>query len=251
MLPYIILFGLALPVPAITMLIGIWTGITLAERNARNHRLNPADLYNLFIYALIGGIIGGRLAYVLQFPSAFLENPISLISPNPGLFDLVGGILTGLISAEFYRQRKKMPFWITLDALTPALAVVQMALPIAHLASGDAYGAPTSLPWGINLWGETRHPTQIYEALAAGVILWQMWPGRGKGQSKPGVVFLQFISYSAMARLFLEAFRGDSLVTVFNLRVVQLIALSILALSMWGLYFLNKDKSAPSKNPVQ
>jgi phosphatidylglycerol:prolipoprotein diacylglycerol transferase len=251
MFPYVHLFGLALPVPAITILIGIWAGITLAERHARDHRVKPADLYNLIFYSLISGIIGGRLAYVLQFPSAFLENPISLISPNPGLFDLFGGIVVGLITAEIYRQRKKMPLWPTLDTLTPALAVIQIALPIANLASGDAYGAPTSLPWGIELWGEIRHPTQIYESLTAGVILWQVWPGRGKEHSKPGEAFLQFISYSAMARLFLEAFRGDSLVTIFNLRVAQIIAWIILAISLCGLYYLNKDESAPGKNPVQ
>ncbi len=251
MLPYINLFGLAFPVPAITILFSIWIGITLAERHARYHGVNPTHIYNLLLYALIGGVIGGRLVYVFQFPSAFYENPISLISPNPGLFDLFGGVSVGLISAEIFRQRQKMPLWSTLDTLTTGLAVFSVALPLAHLASGDAYGTPTSIPWGIKLWGETRHPTQIYEALVAGVILWRVWSGRGKWLSKPGATFLQFISYSAMARLFLEAFRGDSLVTVFNLRVAQIVAWIILALSLWGFYYLIKDALVSNKNPVQ
>ena len=251
MLPYINLFGLAIPVPAITILIGIWVGINLAERHARDHGVNPTHINNLLFYALIGGVIGGRLVYILQFPLAFFENPISLISPNPGLFDLFGGIVVGSITAEIYRQRQKMPFWSTLDALTTGLAVFGVTLPLAHLASGDAYGAPTSMPWGIELWSETRHPTQIYETFVAGVILWRVWSGRGKWVSKPGATFLQFISYSAVARLFLEAFRGDSLMIVFNLRVAQIAAWVILALSLWGFNYLNKDANATNKNPVQ
>jgi prolipoprotein diacylglyceryltransferase len=251
MLPYLNLFGLALPVPAITILIGIWVGITLVERYTNDHRVKPTHIYNLVFYALIGGVIGGRLTYVFRFPSAFLENPSSIISPNPGLFDLFGGVAVGLITAEIYRQRQSMPFWATLDALTPGLAVFGIALPLAHLASGDAYGAPTSMPWGIELWGTIRHPTQIYEAVVAGVILWGVWPGRDKGLSKPGAVFLQFISYSAMSRLFFEAFRGDSQVTVFNLRVVQIIAWVLLSLSLWGLSYLKNAESNSGKNPVQ
>ncbi len=53
---------------------------------------------------------------------------------------------------------------------------MMLAVPLANLASGDAFGAPSSLPWAIELWGAARHPVQIYEAVAAGLILWVCRP---------------------------------------------------------------------------
>jgi prolipoprotein diacylglyceryltransferase len=251
MLPYINILGLAFPVPALTILIGIWVGITLAERYTSHRHVKSAELYNLVFYALIAGVIGARLAYVAKFPTAFFDNPSSIISPNIGLFDPLGGVAAGLITAGIYWQRKGMPFWPVLDALTPAFAVFGIALPLANLASGNAFGSPTSLPWGIELWGATRHPTQIYEAFGAGVILWIIWPGRETRISKPGTIFIKFVGYSAMARLFFEAFRGETPVTIFNLRVVQVIAWFILALSMWSYSYLMNRGSKTGKNPAQ
>jgi phosphatidylglycerol:prolipoprotein diacylglycerol transferase len=251
MLPYIDLFGLALPLPALTLLIGLWAGISLAERYAHRKNLDPSHLYNLSLYALVAGVIGARLTYVAQFPSAFLENPGSLISPNPGLFDALGGLAVGLITALIYMQRRKLSFWPTLDALTPALAVVHIAISLSNFASGNGYGSPTSLPWGIELWGAVRHPTQVYEALGAGIILWVLWPGRVKGKRKPGTLFLRFVTYSAAARLFFEAFRGDSLVTIYNVRVMQIAAWIILVISLWGWYYRMQEYSEIEKNPVK
>ena len=238
MLPYITVVGLALPVPALTLLVGIWIGTALAEKNAHRHIIKAENLYNLVFTALIAGIIGARLAYVIRFPAAFTTNPASLISLNFGLFDMVGGVAIGLIAAVVYSQRRNMSLWPTLDALTPVFAVFAVALSLSNLASGNAYGAPTKLPWGIDLWGAARHPTQIYETLGAGLILWCLWPGRLKSNLKPGIIFMQFVALSAISRLFFEAFRGDSLVTANNLRVAQIIAWMVLALSLWGIFRL-------------
>jgi prolipoprotein diacylglyceryl transferase len=251
MLPYIDLFGLSLPLPELILLFGLWAGISIAERYANRSNIAPSHIYNLSLYALVAGIIGARLTYVAQFPSAFLENPGSLISPNPGLFDLFGGLAVGLITTLIYMQRQKLSFWPMLDALTPTLAIFHIALSLSNFSSGNAYGSPTSLPWGIELWGAVRHPTQVYEALGAGIVLWVLWPGRVKSYGKSGTLFLRFVTYSAAARLFFEAFRGDSLVTIYNLRVMQITAWIVLVFSLWGWYYLMQENSKIDKNPVK
>ncbi|MGD8458660.1 MAG: prolipoprotein diacylglyceryl transferase, partial [Anaerolineales bacterium] len=184
-------------------------------------------------------------------PHAFFDNPIDLVSPNPHLFDPYAGLVVGIITALVYIQRNNLSFWHMLDALTPAFATVSIALSLSNYASGNAFGSPTTLPWGINLWGTTRHPTQIYEALGAGIIFWLLWPGHTMGISKPGTLFLRFVAYTATIRLFLEAFRGDSLVTIYNLRVVQITAWIILAISLWGWYSLIHGKGKTRENPVK
>jgi prolipoprotein diacylglyceryltransferase len=102
-----------------------------------------------------------------------------------------------------------LPLWSTLDALTPFFAVFALGLGLAHLASGSAFGKETTLPWGIELWGAVRHPSQVYEILASLLILGLLWFQRA--DARPGLHFLTFAALtSGCASLFLEAFRGDS-----------------------------------------
>ena len=245
MLPVLNIGPLAIQVPGLVILLGLWLGLSLAERQAPHFGVKANQLYNLVFIALVAGLIGARLAYVLRYPQAFSGNLLSILSLNPGLLDLWGGIATGLVVALLYGQRKNMQFWPTLDALTPTLAVMAIAASLSQLASGAAFGAPTSLPWGIELWGARRHPSQLYEALAGASILMILWPGRFKPQENaPGRYFLLFIALSAGARLFLEAFRGDSVLLPGGLRLAQVLAWIVLAASLWGLHRL-KGRAHP------
>ena len=251
MLPYINIFNLALPLPALILLIGLWIGMSISERYADRSHITSSHLYNLTFYGLIIGVIGARLTYVAQFPSTFYDNPSSLISPNPDLLDPLGGLAVGLISALIYIQRNHLSLWLIMDALTPALAIINISLALSNFASGNGYGSPTTLPWGIDLWGAVRHPSQIYEALGAGIVLWSLWPRRTVRKSLPGTLFLRFIAYSATMRLFLEAFRSDSLVIIHNFRVVQIVAWIVLAISLWGWYHLLQGQRKTRENIVK
>jgi phosphatidylglycerol:prolipoprotein diacylglycerol transferase len=146
---------------------------------------------------------------VAHYPSAFSANPGSLFSLNLTMFEPVWGIALGLFSSSLFGWRKRIPLMSALDAFTSTLAILAIAFHLANLASGDAYGVPTNLPWAIELWGTPRHPVQIYETLAAILILWLVWPRLGWYEIA-GQRFLAFIAMSAGARVFLEAFRGDS-----------------------------------------
>jgi prolipoprotein diacylglyceryltransferase len=152
------------------------------------------------------------------------------------MLDGGGGLVVGALAGLVYGQRKHMPLWPTLDALTPALAILAVGLGLAHLASGNAFGAPTRLPWGIDLWGEKRHPSQVYEIMAALAILALVWPRPAQDETwPPGARFLAFIALSAFARLFLEAFRGDSTLLVGSLRTAQVAAWLVLAAALWAI----------------
>ena len=248
MLPYLNLFRLAIPVPAITILIGISVGLSLAERFAPRYKINPDLLYNLVFNALIGGIIGARLFYVLLYPQAFIESPASLISLNFGLFDLWGGIFSAIMVGIVYGQRKQFDLLLTLDALTPAFAVFSAALGIANLASGKAYGVPTDLPWAVPLWNGMRHPTQAYHAILAFLILWMLWPTRHE-KTIPGSLFLHLVGLSSLAVLFIEAFRDNSIATISTLRDVQLAAWLVLAGALWGISRLGAENQNTTPNP--
>jgi phosphatidylglycerol---prolipoprotein diacylglyceryl transferase len=242
MLPVLQIGPLAIQLPGLLLLVGLWAGLSLAERYAPRRGVQANDLYNLVFAALIGGVVGARLFYVLTYPAAFASNLASIVSLNPGLLDPLGGIAAGSLVGLFFAQRKGLAFWPTLDALTPFFAVMMIALAMAHLAGGNAFGMPSELPWSIELWGMRRHPAQLYEALLAGLGLLLLWPGRKRWlNQRSGIYFLAFTAYSAGARLFLEAFRGDSRILPGGLRLAQIIAWVELAFSLWGIQRLGKN----------
>jgi phosphatidylglycerol---prolipoprotein diacylglyceryl transferase len=231
MLPILHLGPLAIQTPGLIILIGVWIGMSITERHATRYQVNGGVLSDLIFISLITGVIGARLAYVIHYPSAFTNNPISLISLNLGLFEPTWGLIVGLGVGGFYGWRKRLSYKASLDALTSGLAIFAISYHLSQFASGDGYGSPSNLPWAINLWGLSRHPVQIYAALVDILFLCLVWPRPAWFQA-PGQRFVVYIALSAGERLFLEAFRGDS---VFwgNFRSAQVIAWLILALCFW------------------
>ena len=198
MLPILQVGPFALQLPGLILLAGLWLGINLAERYADRFGVEASELSKLIMVSLLAALLGARLVYALRYLEVFLASPLSLLSLNPGLLDPLGGLACGVLAGWIYTQRKKLPPWGTLDALTPAAAVMAIFLALAHLASGAAFGAETSLPWALELWGAKRHPSQIYEALAAVLILLICWPGRKTWRQNPaGIYFLSFVALSA------------------------------------------------------
>ena len=243
MLPFLNIFGAAIAFPPLVILAGLWFGATLADKHASKDRFAPETIFNLIFTAFAAYIIGVRLGYAAQNPSAFSQDPISLVSRNFGLFDPLSGAAVALIAALIFGQRKQLRLLPTLEALTPAFAVFMLALPLANFASGNAYGAPSQLPWAVELWGLARHPVQLYEAAAAGLIVWLVWPGKREAPLD-GIPFLQFFAYSSLARLLFEAFRGSSPILFLDLRLAQVIAWTLLAGSLWGIYKLKQPSSS-------
>ena len=232
MLPVLHIGPLALQTPGLILLIGLWLGLTLAEKRAHRHAIHPNQIYTYSFAVLVAGALTARLTYVVRFSSVFASDPSSLISLNPDLLDPWGGLIGAALVTLFYKIRDKLNIWTLLDALTPALAVLAVATNLSNLASGDGYGAPSTVPWAIFLWGEWRHPAQIYEMIAAAAVLAACWLYKGHAVNQAGVYFLRFLAVTAAARLFFEAFRGDSALITGGLRSAQIIAWAILAICL-------------------
>jgi phosphatidylglycerol:prolipoprotein diacylglycerol transferase len=218
----------------------LWIGLTLAEKRTERHGVSKEQLNNLTFYGILAYVIGGRVLFALSNLSAFTPSPLSIFSPNPDLFDLSSGLITMLLVGMIYGQRQKLPFWGALDALTPLFATLAIGLHLSHLAAGTAFGSPTTLPWDIELWNATRHPTQIYELIAALIIFGMLW--FRKSDLPAGILFLNFIALTAGARLLLEAFRGDSTLVFGGLRLAQILAWIILAIVFFASESIRRER---------
>lgn len=231
------------PRDLILVVAAAWLGLTLSEKRASRHNVSVETLNNLVFAALLVYLIGGRLFYAVEHIPAFVQSPVSLISLNITLFDYWGALIAAVITGFVYGQRKSLSFWTTLDALTLFFASLAFGLSLSHLASGAAFGQETNLPWGINLWGAARHPTQIYEIIASVLTLGLLW--FLKSGSKPGSDFLLFVALTSASRLIIEAFRGDSTLVFGGLRAAQILAWIALAVSLISLEFL-RPRATPS-----
>lgn len=235
MLPNFQIGPIAIQATGFIVLLSFWIALRISESLAPYFNAEARHIYNLVLVGLIAGAVGARLGYLLQSPAAFASNLLSVFSPNLTMLNAPAGLLTAAIAALIYGQRKKYPFWPTLDTLTPGLAVMSIGFGAANLASGSAFGSESNLPWAVELWGMSRHPAQVYHMLAAGLILIAIWPRRIRRNFKAGATFLTFLALSAAARLFLEAFRGDSLLVIGNIRSAQITAWVILAVALFFL----------------
>ncbi|MGE5373896.1 MAG: prolipoprotein diacylglyceryl transferase [Bacteroidota bacterium] len=210
----------------ILILVAIWLGLTLSEKRVSRHGISKEALNNLVYYSLLGYMLGGRFLFVLEHLQVFIKSPLNIFSINIDLFDPVGALLTAMLVGFVYGQRQRLPLWSTLDALTPLFATLAIGLHLSQLAAGTAFGSPTNVPWGIELWNAIRHPTQIYELVASLLIFSFIWLRRTG--SLAGSDFLWFTGLTAGSRLLLEAFRGDSTLLLGGIRMAQLIALVVL-----------------------
>lgn len=227
MFPYLRLGPFLLQMPLLALVIGFWIGTTFIEREAARLGLNKEKINNLIGYGLVGGILGARLVYAAQYASIYLANPLGLFSLSTNTLSPVGGFVIGIGAATLYAYRQKLPLRQTLDALTPGLAFFMIAVGVSHLLSGNAYGSPTRVPWAMYLWSDYRHPSQLYEIFFALVIFTIVLP-RIIPVNAAGVRFVQFIALTAIARVFLEAFRGDSALWSDGYRAAQVMGLIVL-----------------------
>jgi phosphatidylglycerol---prolipoprotein diacylglyceryl transferase len=216
----------------ILVLAALWLGLALTEKRAERHGISKDDINNIVYYSVLGYIIGGRVLFVLANLSAFTQSPLSVFSINIDLFDPLGALAAMILVGFVYGQRKTLPLWSTLDALTPLFAVLAMGLSLSHLAAGTAFGSPTDAAWGIDLWNATRHPTQIYQLIAALVVFGLIW--FRQTDSPACSTFLLFAALTAASHLFLEAFRGDSTLILGSLRMAQVIAWTVLAVVLFA-----------------
>jgi prolipoprotein diacylglyceryltransferase len=234
MFPFIRLGPFLLQLPGLALLAGVWVGSSLAEKESIRLKLSAADVYNLIFYGLVAGVVGARLAYAARYLNVYLANPLTVLALNANTLLPNAGLVLGVAVALLFGWRKKLPLRLTLDALAPGLAAFLVAVGVAHFLSGDAFGAAAyrpgsvALPWAIYLWDDYRHPSQIYETIAALVIFAVAWK-RPLGQPGAGFNFLLVVGLSAAARVFLEAFRGDSVIWPGGFRAAQVIGLLVLA----------------------
>lgn len=223
MFPIINIGPFAIQIPGLLIIIGIYISILVVEKQSKRYALNANDVSNLIFIYLISTIIIGRLSYVFQFPTLFLDNPLSIFSISPSLFDFTSGLILALLVALIFIQRKKLPTQRLLDAISLPFLIFLIFLFLAQFASGNFYGKPSSLAWSIQLWGTTRHPLQLYYIIGL-LPLIAFNIHLSKNRLLPGQLFLKSVFILAILVIFLDFFNGNPNNLISNVNFLQIIA---------------------------
>jgi len=182
--------------------------------------LSKEDLLDLLLWTIPAAILGARLYYVAFRWDVYAQHPIDIVKIWEGGLAIHGGVLAGALAVWLFARRKRVRFLALADALAPSLILGQAIGRIGNLMNGDAYGLPTTLPWGIRFPADSpagmaypglaTHPSMIYEMILNLIVFATLWGTRKRGYKDGFSTAVYFILY-AVGRSIVSITRGDSL----------------------------------------
>lgn len=232
MVPTLSLGPLAFPTAPLLLLLGAYGALSAVERTARLLGQDAARLYNLGGVLLLGYFVGARLTFVLIYWPVFRNDLLSIIWPLHSGYNLWGGLLVMLAAGFFYGRYYQLNPWSTLDALTPGILIMILALSLADFFGGPGFGKLTSMPWGITQFGVRRHPVQVYEGLVVLLTLGSWWIMRHSRQFD-GQLFLLSAALTSGGFLFTDAYRENAWLAANGIHLLQVVCLVIMLLSLY------------------
>jgi phosphatidylglycerol:prolipoprotein diacylglycerol transferase len=234
MLPILQIGPLAIPTYPLALLLAVWAGLAVAARAARRMGLDGDHIYNAGLYGLVAGLVAARLGHVVTYWSAYRAQLLEIFGFNTRAFLLWPGVIAALAVAGWYVYRHRLSLAKVLDAFAPGVLVGIAIADVGALLAGLVPGAPANLPWAVDLWGVARHPSQVYEALAAlavaGLVLRMIAQG-----SRPGAAALVALCGYGLGRWLLEPFRAESATILGGLRLAQVFGLAAALVALWGM----------------
>tara|TARA_B100000795_G_scaffold263796_1_gene243433 strand:- start:798 stop:1586 length:789 start_codon:yes stop_codon:yes gene_type:complete len=150
----------------------------LARYRAKSsEKWNSSNIDDLIFYGALGVVLGGRVGYLLFYNfTSFISNPLIFFNFQNGGMSFHGGFIGILIAALLFNKNSKFSFFETTDFIAPLIPIGLAFGRIGNYINGELWGKVTSSAFGVyapdqsGIWAQ-RYPTQLYEALLEGVIL--------------------------------------------------------------------------------
>ncbi len=253
--------------------IGIWLALVVVQKIFKSEKLPDKWVDSLFIYTVIGTIVGARLGHcffyewkplaepvtflgiTFTYGNYYLSHPWELLYIWRGGLASHGGAIGILIAMYLYNKNvsKKGFIWI-LDRLVIGAALTGAAIRLGNLMNSEIYGSATTLPWGFIFVrdGQTEpmHPTQIYEMLYClitfGITWWLYW--KKQAYKKTGLIFGVFLIGIFGTRFLLEFIKlnQESFEAGMLLNMGQVLSIPFI---IWGIWLIvrSSKKALPEK----
>ncbi len=239
MQPEIDILGLSLKTFGLCFGLAFVVSGAMVARRLQELAKPPDWAYEMVFAALVGGLVGARLYWVLGHTSEVGDDLVGGLFGGSGLV-WFGGALGGAAGVLLWAWRKGMLNLLLLDVCAPALAMGYAVGRVGCQVSGDGdYGSPTDLPWGMAYpdgvvpTNEIVHPTPIYETVSMGLVAWALW--RARDAFRPGVLFAFYLVFAGTERLLVEFIRRNEPVLA-GLTEAQLLSIVMLGAGLVWLW---------------
>jgi phosphatidylglycerol:prolipoprotein diacylglycerol transferase len=251
--------------------LGFIVASSLLNAELRRKRLDPNLGNNVTLIALVAGIAGSKLLFLLENWGQFVADPIGMAFSPSGL-TFYGGFILATVAIWVYLRKKNTPFLVVADATAPGLMLgYGVARLGCHLAGDGDYGFPTTLPWGTDYSAGTYppsaafrnfpeitsqypngivpdnvlcHPTPVYELLICALFFGILWRMR-KSLQPTGRLFMAYLVLAGIERFSIEFLRLNPRV-LFGLSEAQVIAFGLIVIGVVGWWKLSKPASSRS-----
>jgi phosphatidylglycerol---prolipoprotein diacylglyceryl transferase len=235
---------------ALAYIAGLFGGLMYAKWLAARDALwsdlkrpGATDLDDLLLYATLGVILGGRLAYVIFYqPGYFLSKPLEIFSIWSGGMSFHGGLAGATLAMYLFARAKKLPVLSLFDLVATVAPLGLLLGRVANFINGELWGRAADVPWAFVFphgGPIPRHPSQLYEAATEGLLLLVLlaFLVRRIGYHRPGLITGIFGAGYAASRIFCEFFRepDPQLGFIFGnfATMGMLLSLPMLAIGLW------------------
>ena len=207
--------------------------------NKKNYNLDLFDDY--ITYIIISVIIGGRLGYVLFYNiEYFFSNPVEIFFIWNGGMSFHGGLLGIIIGTIIFSKKNNFDKLVLLDVVSCVAPVGIFFGRLANFINAELYGKPTDVPWAVIfplVDNQGSHPSQIYEALLEGALLFFILNLIIKKTSyKKGICAAIFLIFYSISRIISEFFREPDIQVGYIFNYISMG--SLLSFFMFGLGIL-------------
>jgi phosphatidylglycerol---prolipoprotein diacylglyceryl transferase len=210
---------------ALFMLLGVVCGVWLTRVLAAHVGLDPDWVVDVVPWVVLFSILGARAYYVALRSAYFADRPWEAVNIRLGGLSFHGALLAGVLTFAVLCWRAGQPFLKWTDAAIPGVALAQAIGRWGNWANQEAFGTPTTAPWGLWIDPSRRpaafaeidrfHPTFLYESLFnlanAAVLTWLALRIPESRWLRHGDVLAFYLIGYGLARFLIETIRTDSL----------------------------------------
>ena len=202
-------------------------------------------------YLVIGIIIGGRLGYIIFYNfNYYINNLFDIFKVWEGGMSFHGGLIGIIVASILFSKKNNQDSFLYMDLVSLVAPIGIFFGRLANFINSELYGTPTDIPWAvtfIQVDNLSRHPSQLYEAILEGVILFiiLMYFKNKDYLKKPGLISGLFLIFYSLFRFFIEFVRvpDEQLgYLIFELSMGQIISLIFFVIGIILFYFKNENK---------
>src|SRR5712692_8094748 len=259
--------GLAIHWYGLFIALGILVNVPIARRECKRKGISEDLVFNLAVWCVIFGVIGGRLYYVVQAdqPGGFgyyLDHPGEILATWEGgmaFYGMVFAVFLTVVGYCYWSKQGQKLLWSLLDMVAIFLPLGQALGRLGNVVNGDIVGYPSNLPWAISYPNPNAlapdhvtafQPASIYELLFSLALFGFLWMMRTRVKA-PGLLFA-FYAFLYAAGQFGIFYLRDNPITILDLKQAQVTSLVVMVATLPLMaYLLRRHETAPPEDGTE